>query len=265
MYLWRNHYPEDFSRTSPLCSFKKYFARRNLSHPKYRHAVVMPVGVNAELFAPSPAAHGASASERTPRSILFFSRFAPAKKPDILLEALGALSKEGIQFEASFYGTALPRDADYRDRVIARARELGLSERVKFHLGVPHTEAPTIFSTHEIFVNLSSSGTYDKTMFEAAACGCVVIASSRDFAAIVGERFLVADNDANAPAANCVSSSHFQRMNAQLWLHSKGAQCLRGIVSKLSESGLQRSWLRRKFVAIVRLYETTLITDPQDS
>ncbi len=202
MYLWRNHYSGGFLTDVAAMFVQKVFCTSQFSYTaKYRHAVVMPVGVNAELFAPSPAAHGASASERTPRSILFFSRFAPAKKPDILLEALGALSKEGIQFEASFYGTALPRDADYRDRVIARARELGLSERVKFHLGVPHTEAPTIFSTHEIFVNLSSSGTYDKTMFEAAACGCVVIASSRDFAAIVGERFLVADNDANAPAA----------------------------------------------------------------
>ncbi|MEK7133842.1 MAG: glycosyltransferase [Patescibacteria group bacterium] len=194
IYMWRNHYAGGFlTDVAAMTALKVFCTSRYSFTAKYKKTVVMPVGVDAELFAPS-------ALGRAPRSVLFFSRFAPAKKPDVLLEALGVLSKEGIQFRASFYGTALPADADYRDRVIARAKELGLSEHVKFHLGVPHTEAPGIFGTHEIFVNLSSSGTYDKTMFEAAACGCVVVASSKDFAAIVGERFLVADSDAKDTA-----------------------------------------------------------------
>lgn len=194
IYLWRNHYAGGFFTDVAAATAHKVFCTSRYSYTaKYKKTVIMPVGVDAELFVPS-------ASTRTPRSVLFFSRFAPAKKPDVLLEALGALAKEGVQFGASFYGSVLPDDAAYRDRVIARARELELEAQVKFHLGVPHTEAPAIFSTHEIFVNLASSGTYDKTMFEASACGCVVIASSKDFAAIVGERFLVADNDAKDTA-----------------------------------------------------------------
>lgn len=201
IYLWRNHYAGEFLTDVAAMFAQKVFCTSRFSYTaKYKKTVIMPVGVDAELFTPSPATLGASTSDRVPRSILFFCRFAPAKKPDVLLEALGILSQEGIQFEASFYGTALSRDAEYRDRVIARTRALGLAEKVTFHLGVPHNEAPAIFSKHEIFVNLASSGTYDKTMFEAAACGCVVVAASRDFAAIVGERFLVADNDAHATA-----------------------------------------------------------------
>ncbi len=188
VFLWRNHYAGGFLTDVAAMFTEKVFCTSRYSYTaKYKKTIIMPVGVDADLFTPSASTY------RTPRSILFFSRFAPAKKPHLLLEALGALSKEGIQFEASFYGTALPRDAEYRDGVIARSRELGLGERVKFYLGVPHTQAPETFGTHEIFVNLASSGTYDKTMFEAAASGCVVVAASRDFAAIVGERYLVAE------------------------------------------------------------------------
>ncbi len=187
VFLWRNHYEGGFLTDVAAAFSEKVFCTSRYSYTaKYKKTIIMPVGVDAELFVSNEAS-------RIPRSILFFSRFAPAKKPDLLLEALGALSKEGIQFEASFYGTALPRDAEYRDEVIARSRELGLGESVKFYLGVPHTQASEIFGTHEIFVNLASSGTYDKTMFEAAASGCVVVAASRDFAAIVGERYFVAE------------------------------------------------------------------------
>ena len=193
VFLWRNHYAGGFLTDVAAMFAAKVFCTSRYSYTaKYQKTVIMPVGVDAELFAPS-------ASAPTPRSILFFSRFAPAKKPDVLLEALGALSREGIQFEASFYGTALPRDAEYRDGVIARSRDLGLNGNVKFYLGVPHTQAPEIFGKHEIFVNLASSGTYDKTMFEAVACGCVVVAASRDFATVVGELYLVSE-DAKAVA-----------------------------------------------------------------
>lgn len=187
IYLWRNHYAGGLLTDIAAMFTAKVFCTSAHSYTaKYKKSVVMPVGVDEKLFAPS-------AVPRVPRSILFFGRFAPAKKPDVLLEALGILFKEGIEFKASFYGTALPDDADYRDGVIARVRELGLGEKVKFHLGVPHASAPAIFDAHEIFINLASSGTYDKTLFEAAACGCLVIAASRDFAAIVGEQYLVSE------------------------------------------------------------------------
>lgn len=188
IYMWRNHYAGGlFTDVAAMFATKVFCTSAHSYTAKYKKTVVMPVGVDTELFAPS-------AVLRAPRSVLFFSRFAPAKKPDMLLEALGVLHGERVQFRASFYGDALPQDAAYRENVIKRAGELGLGEKVAFYPGVPHTEAPDVFSKHEIFVNLSSSGTYDKTMFEAAACGCLVLASSPDFAAIAGRQFLVTED-----------------------------------------------------------------------
>ena len=36
---------------------------------------------------------------------------------------------------------------------------------------------------------------YDKTLFEAAAAGCIVVASSRDFAELAGEPFVFRQNN----------------------------------------------------------------------
>ena len=194
IYLWRNHYAGGLLTDIAAAFTTKVFCTSRFSYTaKYKKTVLMPIGVDTELFKPSGA--------RIPGSILFFSRFAPAKRPHILLEALGILAKENIEFQASFYGTALPQDATYRGGVIKRAGTLGLIDTVKFYEGVPHAQAPGIFSRHEIFVNLSSSGTYDKTMFEAVACGCLVLATSEDFETLAGKRFRLTDAEDVTAAA----------------------------------------------------------------
>ncbi len=188
IYLWRNHYAGGLLTDIAAMFATKVFCTSRFSHTaKYKKTVLMPVGVDTELFTPQQNV------ARTPRSVLFFSRFAPAKRPHVLLEALGIIAKEGTDFQASFYGTALPKDAAYREDVMRRSHELALDDRVTFFEGVPHAQASMIFNQHEIFVNLSSSGTYDKTLFEAAACGCLVLAASEDFESLAGKRFRLTD------------------------------------------------------------------------
>ena len=210
MYMWRNHYAGGFLTDVAAKFCKKVFCTSKFSYTaKYQKTVLMPLGIDTELFLPD------SRPVRTPRSILFFGRFTPAKRPDVLLEALRMISDEKAVFTASFYGTALPQDATYKANLVRRSAGLGFGERVKFFEGVPHAVAPSIFNRHEIYVNLSSSGTYDKTMLEAAACGCVVIAASKDFAALAGERYLVAE-DAKAVAdklRELLALSDSERMN----------------------------------------------------
>ncbi len=194
IYMWRNHYAGNFLTDLAAKFCVKVFCTSKFSHTaKYKKTVIMPVGVDTDMFMPQ------TEIERMPRSILFFGRFAPAKRPLVLLEALGIIAQEGTEFSASFYGTALPADAAYREGVVERDRELALENRVKFFEGVPHAQAPRIFSAHEIYMNLSSSGTYDKAMFEAAACGCLVLAASQDFEALAGKRFRLTDAE-DAPA-----------------------------------------------------------------
>ncbi len=188
IYMWRNHYAGGLLTDMAAKFCEKVFCTSKFSYTaKYKNTILMPVGIDTRLFAPQQRI------ERMPRSVLFFGRFAPAKRPHVLLEALGMIAREGVEFRASFYGASLSTDAEYREEVMRRSSELALDDKVKFFEGVPHAQAPSIFSQYEIYVNLSSSGTYDKAIFEAAACGCLVLAASEDFETVAGKRFRLTD------------------------------------------------------------------------
>ena len=191
IYLWRNHYAGSIFTDIASMFCKKVFCTSRFSYTKkYTKSVIMPVGVDTNLFCPR------AEIPRLRRSILYFARIAPSKRPHVLLESFATLRESRVKFSAAFYGSALPIDEAYRARLAERVRTGGLSQ-VTFHDGVPHEQASRIFNTHDIFVNLSRSGMLDKTIFEAAASGCIVLVASGDLAKSVDARCIV-DDDAAA-------------------------------------------------------------------
>jgi len=82
----------------------------------------------------------------------------------------------------------------------AQVVKLGIADCVTFIGAVPNTETYRYYRSHEIFVNCSKSGMFDKTIFKAIACGCLVLATSHDFADLAGEEFTFANGDGEALA-----------------------------------------------------------------
>lgn len=188
VYLWRNHYQGSRRTNWAARQCNKIFCTSKFSYTtKFPKTVLMPVGVDTDLFRPTPE------SSRDPRAVLFFARLAPSKRPDLLLEALEALHARGVSFNARFYGDALPKDAQYHAGLKEKVAALGLEKQIAFLSGVPHTRAPEVFSKHGVFVNLAASGMYDKAIFEAAACECLVLAASQDWAELVDKKFTFTD------------------------------------------------------------------------
>ena len=156
----------------------------------------MPVGIDTNKFIKLESLK----VHKVKNSVLFLGRIAPSKNVDIFIEALGRLKTQGINFTANIYGDALPRDISYFDKIKSRARELGLEGVLKFHNGVPNHKTPEIYNSHEIFVNLSSSGMYDKTIFEAMACGCLVLASNDNLKGEIDTRLVIEERKAEKVA-----------------------------------------------------------------
>jgi FkbM family methyltransferase len=182
VYMWRNHYAGSLLTDIAALFCAKVFCTSKHSYTaRYKRTVLMPVGVDLEKFHPDASGY------RAENSILFFARIAPSKRPDMFIEALGLLLAKGVRFTASLYGSPLPEDKAYYERLKRRAGALGLNVSLAFHPGVPHDQAVRIFQSHEIFVNCSPSGMLDKTLFEAAACGCAVLTASEDFAELSGQ------------------------------------------------------------------------------
>ena len=194
VYLWRNHYAGSWLTDVAAAFCTKVFCTSQYSYTaKYAKTVLMPVGVDTELFVPQ--------GERQPHSILFLARMAPSKRPDVLIEALGLLQKKGVTFTASFYGSPGPGDEAYYADLKERVGELSLSSQVHFHEAVRNTETPAIYAVHEVCVNLSSSGMFDKTIFEAAACGSLSVSCNSNLEQLVDSRLWYQEGDVAELAA----------------------------------------------------------------
>ena len=187
VYLWRNHYSGSFlTDIAARLSRRVFYTSRYSYTARFPHAIQMPVGIDTERFAPG--------SDREPRAIVSVGRVAPSKRLELLVDALHLLHRDAIAFVARIYGDPLPQDRPYLDSLRSACEELGIAE-LSFHPGVPHRDVPAILSRASVFVNVSKSGMLDKTIFEAASAGCLVLARSDDYHAWVDERFRIMSDE----------------------------------------------------------------------
>lgn len=181
VYLWRNHYAGSFLTDIAAAFCTNVFCTSKYSYTaKYKKTIFMPVGVDTERF------NEDARMARVPRSILWLARVAPSKRLEMLLDALEQLVAQGVGFSASIVGSPLPEHQAYYDALKASVEQRGLAAHVTFMPGVPNGATPDLYRAHEIFVNTSPSGMLDKTIFEAAACGCQILASSGDIKVALG-------------------------------------------------------------------------------
>lgn len=184
VYMWYNHYYGTFLTDFAAWWCNKVFCTSKFSHTaKYKKTRLMPVGIDIESSRMDVAV------PRTPHSVLFLARLDPSKRPELFLDALGILEKRGINFSATVAGGPADPLSSYPAELKARAEKLGIVARVAFVGAVSNTETFRQYRSHDIFVNCSKSGMFDKTIFKAVACGCLVLTASLDFAQMVPEIF----------------------------------------------------------------------------
>lgn len=181
VYLWRNHYAGSLLTDIAVFYCNKVFCTSKYSYTaKYKKTLIMPVGVDTQRFNLDSSIH------RKAHSILSLSRISPSKHIEVFIDALIMLDDGGVNFSANIVGSELPKYKDYYKKLYERARPLLLSGKITFNPGVQNDATPEIYRAHTFFVNTSKSGMFDKTLFEAAACGDIVLSSSKDFAKLAG-------------------------------------------------------------------------------
>jgi len=113
------------------------------------------------------------------------------------VEALSRLSQQGVPFEAKIVGDPTDRDQDYDIQVRKQASALLAEGKLNFTPGVVNTDTPKLFSEYAIFINLTQSGSLDKTILEAMSCGGVALVSNESFREVLssGELFNEGDVD----------------------------------------------------------------------
>ncbi|MBI5134448.1 MAG: glycosyltransferase family 4 protein [Candidatus Taylorbacteria bacterium] len=128
-------------------------------------------------------------------------RISPVKGYDTLVEAIASL--KGIDLSLEIVGApATEADKAYEMALKAKVKELGLSEKISFLGPVPHKDIPDILRRADAFVNLSGTGSLDKAVLEAMACGAIPLTSNEAFRDILGPFGLVFEKGSSADLAS---------------------------------------------------------------
>lgn len=137
---------------------------------------VIPTGVHDDDVAASPG-RGPRRDDQV--SLVWLGRFSAEKRPLELIEAIAATDQ---RIEADLYGTGT-----LFDRAQRRVQALRLTDRVRLHGAVDHTEALRAIASADLLVQTSRGfETQGMTVYEALALGVPVVVCDADIAEELG-------------------------------------------------------------------------------
>jgi glycosyltransferase involved in cell wall biosynthesis len=178
MYLWYTHKGVDRNLRMAVPMVKRVFTASELSFRmagQARRVEVTGHGIDCEHFAPGPSARSVD--------VLAVGRLAPSKGQDELLAALTLLERTPrVEIAGDIL---LGSDAPFRDGLAAFAKER-LPGAVRFLGAVSWPEVADAMRRARVLVNTSRTGSLDKVVLEAMACGTVPLTCNESFAPVFG-------------------------------------------------------------------------------
>jgi len=145
--------------------------------------VVVGQGIDTDLFCPD------GSPPEQPPMILCVGRLSPVKDHPTLIRAAALLRERwGKPFRVLILGgPASPKDEPYARSLHRLVEELGLQDIVFFHPPVPQSALPDWYRRCTVHVNLTPTGSGDKVVWEAMACGRPCVAANEGFRETMGE------------------------------------------------------------------------------
>lgn len=186
--LWRNHKMGSWrTRVAGLLSNAVLCTSPEAFVARYKNAQIMPMGIDTDSFVPpaSPASRG---------SVLFAGRLDPVKRVETFISALEHLKEDTLHID--LYGSPTEPGSPYAAAIASSAEPYVASGMVSLYPGVSYEKIRDLYQSHAIYVNLTPSGSFDKTIGEAMASGCLVVSSNTVLRDIVHPELLVRDDDA---------------------------------------------------------------------
>jgi glycosyltransferase involved in cell wall biosynthesis len=123
--------------------------------------------------------------------LLSVGRFSPVKDYATLLDALARVPSGGGRGLVAELVGGVHSDAEraYLHGLRERAAGLDITDRVRFVDGLPHAEIVPTYQRATLFATCSRTGSLDKVVLEAAACGVVPLVCNDAFRALFGARW----------------------------------------------------------------------------
>lgn len=189
LFFWRNHPKGSIkTRLAVALSTKVFCTSADSFTAKFKKTVIMPAGINTAIFKPVDGV------VRRKYSVCVVGRISPIKRIGRALEAINGLVQSGVQISLNIVGSPLKKDMKYYDSLKNYVYANDLSNSVSFVEAVSPDKLPEIYSSHEVCLNLTESGSFDKTIVEAAACGAIPLISNKSLSHLLPEVCITPDS-----------------------------------------------------------------------
>ena len=120
--------------------------------------------------------------------IITVGRIAEVKNLHSLIETAGILKNKNFNFEIKVAGASiLESDKIYFEKLKNLIQEKELENIVEFVGPIPNKYIAEFYQSGDLFINLSDTGSLDKAVLEAMACGLKILTSNEAFKYILPE------------------------------------------------------------------------------
>ena len=202
-----------------------------------KKVMVVGQGIDTDLFRPDPNKLQASSCEL---SVLSVGRIAPIKNYEVLLRAAKILRDDNIEFHLNIIGESVfEKDKEYEASLKKNVSEIGLEHQVSFLGKVINKELPAHYQASRVFINLGKTGSLDKTIVEAMACGTNVI-SSNDAAVKFLPKELIVSGDNPQELADKIKEVSGKDLGGQLREFVATNHSLKNLVERISSGMIQK-------------------------
>ncbi|MBI5765897.1 glycosyltransferase [Candidatus Falkowbacteria bacterium] len=158
-------------------------------HPRYPQKVkVVGHGIDLELFKP------ADKNNSGRFNILSVGRISPTKDYESIIKAVDILNDVNINFKI-VGDVILKSQREYFENLYKIVETMNLIGRVEFVGWVANQDVALYYQQADLFINMSGTGSLDKAVLEAMACGCLVLTANEAFAKILPPPLMVEKNN----------------------------------------------------------------------
>jgi glycosyltransferase involved in cell wall biosynthesis len=149
------------------------------------------LGVDTNFFSPAPLLRAVE------MRLMCTARIAPVKRVECIIDAVAELSRRSVPVMFDYYGEELPRDKEYADSMRKRAEPISIWN---FRGKASFEAIRDAYRTHDVHINATDTGSFDKAVFEGMACGCITIASNKALKNVLPRELIFDEGDAKSLA-----------------------------------------------------------------
>lgn len=141
-------------------------------------------GIDTDLFQLSPSLVTRHSAQ--PFTILTVSRLSPVKRLETVIAAVKTLREGGYaDVRLRLVGSVYPQDEVYAEGLRQMVADSGLTAAVEFAGGMTPEAVVREYQQADVVVNMTATGSMDKVVLEAMACGIPVITPNEAFQSLL--------------------------------------------------------------------------------